>query len=105
MQARRRTRRHLALPAAPATAAATTTGTTAAAGASSAVEEMSAAAPAIRWLEAVVSAAPAGPAPAPAGDAPGSMTLLLPGGARLELTSAAQVPLAAALLRALTPHA
>ena len=54
----------------------------------------------VRWLEAIV-----GPAP-PAGSAgSGSLRLHLPGGSRLEITPAGQVPLAVALLRALTPPA
>ena len=48
----------------------------------------------VRWLEAVVGKV--------AGHDAGSMLpVLLPGGARLEISCAAQIPLAAALLRAL----
>ena len=50
--------------------------------------------PTVRWLEAVV-----GPAASPGIDLP--LTVQLPGGARLELTSAQQLPLAVELLRAL----
>ena len=49
----------------------------------------------VRWLEAVVGAA----------SAPTPLLLHLPGGCRLEITHAGQVPLAVALLRALTPPA
>ena len=57
-----------------------------------------AAAASVRWLEAVV-----GPPP-PSGATPAAPLLLhLPGGSRLEITHAGQVPLAAALLHALTP--
>ena len=48
----------------------------------------------VRWLEAVV-----GQTAAPRADAP--LPLHLPGGARLEISCAAQIPLAAALVRAL----
>ena len=48
----------------------------------------------VRWLEAVV-----GQTAAPSADAP--LPLHLPGGARLEISCAAQIPLAAALVRAL----
>ena len=48
----------------------------------------------VRWLEAVVGKV--------AGHGAGSMLpVLLPGGARLEISCASQIPLAAALLRAL----
>jgi hypothetical protein len=50
----------------------------------------------VRWLEAVVAQAQTPPgSPAP------SLTVQLPGGARLELAGVNQAPLAAALLRAL----
>ena len=51
-------------------------------------------APTVRWLEAVV-----GKTADPSADS--SLPVHLPGGARLELTCAAQLPLAAALVRAL----
>ncbi len=52
----------------------------------------------VRWLEAVAGRV--------AGDDAGSMLLvLLPGGARLEISCAAQIPLAAALVRALEKSA
>ena len=52
----------------------------------------------VRWLEAVVGKV--------AGHDAGSMLpVLLPGGARLEISCAAQIPLAAALVRALEKSA
>lgn len=51
-------------------------------------------APTVRWLEAVV-----GPLASPGTGLP--LAVQLPGGARLELTSAQQLPLAVELLRAL----
>ena len=53
---------------------------------------------AVRWLEAVV-----GPAPPPCSSDPRALLLPLPGGSRLAVTHAGQVPLAVALLHALTP--
>lgn len=52
----------------------------------------------VRWLEAVV-----GKATVPRADSP--LPLHLPGGARLEISCAAQIPLAAALIRELQPPA
>ena len=53
---------------------------------------------AVRWLEAVVGSAP------PSGSAAtASLILHLPGGTRIEIAHAGHVPLAVALLRALTP--
>ena len=55
---------------------------------------------AVRWLEAVVGDPPAAPGPQPQAVAK-SLPVSLPGGARLEISDTGQVPLAAALLRAL----
>ena len=48
----------------------------------------------VRWLEAVVE-------PGPSGPNRNGLALLLPGGARLELSESTQLPLVVALLRAL----
>lgn len=50
----------------------------------------------LRWMEAVLE-----PAPTPAGPSAAALVVLLPGGARMEMTDVQQVPLAAALVRAL----
>jgi hypothetical protein len=54
----------------------------------------------MRWLEAVIEQAHA-----PAGTAGSALLLQLPGGARLEVTTANQAMLAAVLLKALDQHA